>query len=152
MEDTEIEELEAQYETRSGKIQMIIDTAASMNPGELEQKGAARKVADESETSYNSAYYVLSELDHLIQFRRQMSASPLDTEAVKAAYDDGFMKDLAGGEKIVSDGMGDTVTIEVQYDEAFRMIKSLPSDLGGEVFKQVMSNDVPKSGLDRLFE
>lgn len=147
--EQDIDEYEQQYDARKASLQQVIDILAQHDKGEIEAFGGKAHIAEENDIETHRIQYVLDRWDHLVKWRRHQLADPLDPDAVKAAYDDETMKAMAG-EGLVADGMGE-VTVNVTYslDEAFRVVKLLPGDLGITTFGQIMeqAGEIPKADL-----
>lgn len=145
--------LAAVYEQRNESMRAIIDALAERD--DLDAWGVKAEVAQEIGVDEHRVYYVLDEWEELVQWRRASNRDPLDTDAVKEAYDDDTMRAMAESGEMVADGMGNIrVDVEFTLDEAFRAMKLLPSDLGMKVFREVIedTDKVPKEGLDALFQ
>jgi len=137
------------YEERNERIQETIDVLA--NEQNLDEHGRKAEVAREYDIEDHRITYVLNNWEELVEWRRTANLNPLDSEAVEMAYDDDMMKEMAEAVP-TSDGGHPTVTINLRLDEAFRVMKLLPADLGMKVFTQVIE-DVQdlRGGLDALF-
>lgn len=130
---------EGQYENRNESLRAAIDALAQHSRAELDQHGAKARAAREAGVEDHKIHYVLDRWDHLVEWRRNANADPLDPGAVSQAYDDDFMAGMASEGARVADGAGDVrVPIELTLGEAFRAMKLLPGDLGMTVFAQVL--------------
>lgn len=141
------------YEQRNETMQAVIDACAETE--DLDQWGAKSSIADEVGVGDSYVHYVLDNWSELVEWRRNANRNPLDPDAVKQAYDDEAMQAMAGQGEVVTDGMGDvSVQVEFSLDEAFRVIKLLPGDLGMRVFTQILedADQLPRSGLEALFD
>jgi len=152
LDDTELERREAQYELRNSTLQHVIDVLASYEDTELEEYGTKAEIARKHGIERHRVDYVLNHWSQLVDYRRHCNRSPVDPEAVKAAYDDPTMQALAGASaEAIADGAGNmTLDVELSLDEAFRAIKLLPGDLGLKVFSQVMSTDLPRGEIQAI--
>lgn len=140
-------EKETEFENRNESIRHTIDVLAQYDPGVLNTPGKKAEIIRSHDLDENRVYYVLDKWAHLVTWRRVANSDPLDSDAVRAAYEDETMKQMAG---ITADGMGDiTVTGTFHLDEAFRAIKLLPGDLGMKLFGQILeqSDDIPRDDL-----
>lgn len=152
MEDSELEEREAEYQSRNESIRHTIDVLAQYDTAELDEHGKKSEIAREHDIETHRIYYVLNHWKDLVGYRRHANTDPLDPEAVKAAYDDDTMQALAG-QQPVADGAGNiNIQITLTLDEVFRAIKLLPGDLGLKVYSQALSADIPRSEIRAILE
>lgn len=150
MDDDKHKKYEEQYEQRKESLRVTIDACAERS--DLDQHGVKAEIARDIGVKQSKVHYVLDEWEHLVKWRRNMMADPLDTEAVKAAYDDDTMKAMADG-SVMADGTGSvTVDIEFSLDEAYRAMKLLPGDLGYEVYLQLLESDLPRAQIRRILQ
>lgn len=140
---------ETAYENRNEAIQHTIDVLAGYDQETIEQFGMKTQIAEEHGLEAHRIHYVLNRYENVLQWRRRANLDPTDPEAVKAAYDDDTLREMAA----VTDGAGDvTVQVELSLDEVFRAIKLLPGDLGLKVYTQVLSSDFDREVLRRVLE
>lgn len=137
------------YQNRNERIRETIDALAEYSAAELDQQGTKAEVAREHGLNPDRVYYVADEWQDLVRWRRANSAPPLSPEAVEAGYEEGFMQDLA-----TDGGDGAVVDIGFTFNEAFRAMKLLPSDLGFKVYVQLLESteSVPPSVIRELRE
>lgn len=149
----ELDDHEQTYRERNDAIQHTIDVLAQYDPAEIDEYGTKAEIAREHGVAQHRIHYVLNRWDELVTHRRRMNADPLDSDAVKAAYDDDTLAAMAGQEP-VADGAGDIeVDIRMTLDEVFRAIKLLPGDLGLNVYVQTLSElDIDRHEARRLFD
>lgn len=141
---------QSQYEQRNEHLRNVIDVLAQYDTAELDEFGMKAQIAREHGVEQHRIHYVLSNYAEAVQWRRRANADPMDPEAVKAAYDDDTLREMA---TVASDGAGDvTVTVELSLDEVFRAIKLLPSDLGLNLYTQVLSNDFDRGVIRSVLE
>jgi len=138
---------EAQYEKRNEPIQRTIDALAQYESSEIEQHGMKAEIARKHGLDADRIHYVLNRYDDLVRYRRSMMRSPVDPEAVKASYEDETMRQLAA-----SDGGDAVVSIDFTLDEAFRVMKLLPGDMGLKVYRQLLTEDFDRAELRRQLE
>lgn len=151
MDDDKYERCEQRYHGRNEQLQRVIDACAQRR--DLDQHGVKAEIADELGVDRSRVYYVLDRWRELVRWRRSQMANPLDTDAVKAAYDDEALAEMAASGEIAADGTSQvTVPIELSLDESFRAIKLLPGDLGMKVFAQLMqkAEDLPREELMKI--
>ena len=152
-DDSEIEQLEAQYENRNGSLQHTIDVLAQYDTATIDQHGKKAEIARENDIEQHQIHYVLNHWRELVNYRRNANADPLDPEAVKAAYEDETLQAMAGQGQPVADGAGDIqVDITLTLDEIFRAVKLLPGDLGLKVYSQTLATDFDRSVVRELLE
>lgn len=147
MTDNTIEENEAEYENRNGALQTTIDALAEYEREEIEEFGAKAEIAREHGVEQHQIHYVLNHWRHLVRHRRSLMRDPVEPEAVKAAYEDETMKQLAE-----SDGGETVVSIELTLDEAFRAMKLLPGDMGLNVYRQLLTTEFDRAELRRSLD
>lgn len=129
-------EYEEQYDNRKGSLQHVIDVLAQHDRADVEAHGGKARIARENDVESHRIQYVLDRWDHLVDWRRHQFADPLDPNAVKAAYDDETMQQMA---QVAADGMGGIqVDVTFSLDQAFRVVKLLPGDLGIHAFTQIL--------------
>jgi hypothetical protein len=146
-DDNTLEANEAQFESRNNPIQQTIDALAQYEKSEIEEHGMKAQIAREHGLEEHRVHYVLSHYRNLVRHRRSLSRDPVDPDAVKAAYDDETMKQMAA-----SDGGQTTVSIDFTLDEAFRAMKLLPGDMGLNVYRQLLTSDFDRETLRRELE
>lgn len=149
----EPDELADLYEQRNETIQALIDECAAVE--DLEEYGVKAEIAREVGVGDSRVHYVINNWMDLIEWRRAGNRDPLDGEAVKQAYEDETLQEMAQSGEAVADGMGDMqVPVHFSLDEAYRAMRLLPGDLGMKVFTQILENaeGMPKQGLEKLFE
>jgi hypothetical protein len=141
-DEAEVEQLESQYNNLKPVLQQTVDAVAQYEPHEIEQHGMKTQIAREHGVDDHRIHYVLNHYNNIVKFRRGRMRSPVEPNAVKAAYEDETMQQLA-----MSDGGKATVSIDFTLDEAFRAMKLLPGDLGLDVYRQLLSQDFDKTEL-----
>lgn len=148
--ESDSKQYERQYRGRNERLQSVIDALAERDPAAIRDHGGKSAVADDLGVDRNRIYYVLDRWSHLVKWRRQQNADPLDPGAVKAAYGD----DMAALATPVPDGAGSvTVSVDLQLDDAFRAIKMLPSDLGLNLYAQILSRaDELPDDIERILQ
>lgn len=152
-DEIDLEEREAQYEKRNGKLQHVIDVLASYETTELDEFGAKSEIAREHDIERHRIDYVLNHWPGLVEYRRFANRDPLDPDAVKDAYEDETLQAMAGRTEAVADGAGSiNVSVEFTLDEVFRAIKLLPGDLGLKVYSQTLSADIPHDQIQQILE
>jgi hypothetical protein len=152
MDDDEIEDREAQFQNRNEAIRHVIDVLAQYDESELDEHGKKSEVAREHGIEQHRIYYVLNHWEELVSYRRFANSDPLDPNAVKAAYDDDVLGEMAASEP-VADGAGDIqIDITLTLDEVFRAIKLLPGDLGLKVYGQTLESDFDRGVVRRILE
>lgn len=152
MDDDTLEEREEQYQDRNEAIRHVIDVLASYDSARFDNHGFKSEVAREHDLERHRIYYVLKHWDHLVSYRRVANTDPLDPDAVKAAYEDDTLGEMAA-QRAVADGAGDiTIDVEFTLDEVFRAIKLLPGDLGLKVYAQTLGSDLDRGEVRRILE
>ena len=147
-DDTQTDdELEAQYLKRNGALQTTIDTLAEYERDEIEEHGMKTQIARDHDLERHRIDYVLTHYPNLVRWRRGRMRDPVEPEAVKAAYEDDTLAQMAA-----SDGGKPVVSIELTLDEAFRAMKLLPGDMGLNVYRQLLTEDFDRAELKRLWE
>jgi len=143
------------YEHRNGNLQRTIDVLAQYSQSELREWGKQAEIAREHDLDEARVTYVLNEWQDLIRWRRHADANPLESEAVKEAYDDETLRSMVQDQPVAADGVGGvSVSFDLHIDEAFRAVKILPGDLGVKIFAQVLEDaqDLPHDALQDLLE
>jgi hypothetical protein len=125
------------FEARNQKLRHTIDTLAAYEAAELEEYGKKAEIAREHDLADHRVEYVMREWPDLVTHRRQSNRNPLDPDAVKAAYSDEVLQQMA-----VTDGGSRSISIDVSLDETFRMIQLLPNDLAVQVYSQLLQTDL----------
>lgn len=143
----ELEEAEQQYENLNAPLQQTVDALAQYEPGQIEQHGMKTQISREHDVETHRIHYILNQYDNVVSYRRHHLRNPVEPDAVKAAYDDETMQQLA-----VSDGGEVTVSIDFTLDEAFRAMKLLPGDMGLNVYRQLLSHDFDRSAIRKMLD
>lgn len=147
-DDTQTEaDLEAEYLKRNGPLQTTIDALAEYEPKQIEEHGMKKQIARDYDVEYHRINYVLNHHPQLVRWRRARMRDPVEPDAVKAAYEDETLQQLAA-----SDGGQPVVSVEFTLDEAFRAMKLLPGDMGLAVYRQLLTNDFDRRELRELWE
>ena len=147
-DDTQTEdELEAEYLKRNGALQTTIDVLADYERKEIEEHGMKTQIARDHDLERHRIDYVLTHYPNLVRWRRGRMRSPVEPDAVKAAYEDETLQQLA-----TSDGGEPVVEIRLTLDEAFRAMKLLPGDMGLNVYRQLLTSDFDRTELKRALE
>lgn len=146
-ETTESERLEAEFENRNAALTETIDVLAGYEADHIDSHGAKAEIAREHGLAEHRVHYVLNNYRELVRHRRSRNRDPVDPQAVKAAYEDETMKQLAA-----SDGGKAVVSIDFTLDEAFRAMKLLPGDLGLSVYRQLLTTEFDRAELRRSLE
>ena len=151
-DDIDYDELEVQYENRNDSLRHAIDVISRYSDSDLEQWGKKSEIAEEYDIERHQIDYVLNHWSELVEWRRHCNRSPLDPEAVKAAYEDETLQAMADNQP-AADGAGNiSVNVEFTLDEAFRAVKLLPGDLGLRVYTQVLSSDFNREEVRAMLE
>jgi hypothetical protein len=128
------------YENRNERIQRTIDILAENR--DYDEFGRKAELARQYDLDKHRIHYVVKKYEDVIDWRRSANISMIDREAVEPAEQLDMASD--GGERVVQ--------VDFTLDEAFRAMRLLPTDLGGIVFKQIVSGEsISQEGLDALF-
>jgi hypothetical protein len=139
-----------QYSERNELLQQVIDVLAGYDPSEINKFGMKSQIARDHDIERHRIHYVMSNYTAAVQWRRRANADPTDNQAVKAAYTDDTLRDMAS---VASDGAGDIrVSVELSLDEVFRAIKLLPGDLGLKVYTQVLAEDFDRHVISEVLD